>query len=88
MCSPLVEATDDKNVSSISKNKTKQNKTMIEELETQYKSALQSHNNKFSSLRNASSESAYRDSAKNLKDAYALFAAESKRQGKPLPVWI
>jgi hypothetical protein len=65
---------------------------MLEELENKYKTAQSSHSNRYAckggSLSMQSSESGYRDSAKALKDAYALFAAESGKQGSPLPRWI
>jgi len=56
-----------------------------------YEKALQSHSNKYSkadSLRSPSSESAYRDSANNLKTAYEEYAAQQRDMGQPIARWI
>lgn len=62
------------------------------EKEEVYNSALTAYTNKYikssDALRTPSSESAYRDSTRILKEAYAQYAECMKQEGNPLPRWV
>ena len=62
------------------------------EKEEEYNTALMSYTSKYikssDALRSNSSESAYRDSTKRLKEAYAQYAECMKVEGNPLPRWV
>jgi|TARA_R110000824_G_scaffold14431_5_gene61431 hypothetical protein len=56
-----------------------------------YEKARLSHQNKFGksdSVAQPAREAAYRESANQLRDTYALYAAEMKEKGDPIPCWI
>lgn len=55
-----------------------------------YEKLRMAHNNKWghAALASPSSESAYRESARKMKDAYMAYAEDMKNNKTPIPRWI